>query len=295
MKTLFLAGDAVRLPSGSLALVRARTQGAIANTPPCPRRHRAATPGLTDEQDQFGQFLRGFPARPGDRHADAAHRHVGRRRPLHRALSARGSRCSPRTPSPMRSAIPRAPVDDLLVFHIVFGKTVPDISLNAVANLGYADCRFLAPVYPGDTLSSTSEVIGLKENSNGQTGVVYVRSRGFNQRGDCVLEYVRWVMVRKRDPNSPVAGGGHAAAAASAVAPASSATPCRRSTRANMISRWPARPIAGAITARRAHRPCRRHDGRGGRAPARHAPLPEHREGPLQPILPRARAVSAAA
>src|SRR5205085_9478004 len=42
-----------------------------------------------------------------------------------------------------------APVDDLLVFHIVFGKTVPDISLNAVANLGYADCRFLQPVYPG--------------------------------------------------------------------------------------------------------------------------------------------------
>lgn len=35
----------------------------------------------------------------------------------------------------------RAPIDDLLVFHIVFGKTVPDISLNAIANLGYADCR----------------------------------------------------------------------------------------------------------------------------------------------------------
>ncbi len=98
-----------------------------------------------------------------------------------------------------------APVDDLLVFHVVFGKTVPDISLNAVANLGYAACRFLAPVYPGDTLSSASEVIGLKENSNRQTGVVYVRSRGFNQHGDCVLDYVRWVMVRKRDPNAPVA------------------------------------------------------------------------------------------
>ena len=37
----------------------------------------------------------------------------------------------------------RSPLDDLLVFHIVFGKTVPDVSLNAVANLGYADCRFL--------------------------------------------------------------------------------------------------------------------------------------------------------
>src|SRR5437764_10246497 len=94
---------------------------------------------------------------------------------------------------------PQAPIDDLLVFHIVFGKTVPDISLNAVANLGYAECRFLAPVYAGDTLIAVSEVIGLKENSNRKTGIVYVRSTGFNQRGEEVLSYVRWVMVRKRD------------------------------------------------------------------------------------------------
>jgi len=96
-----------------------------------------------------------------------------------------------------------APVDDLLVFHIVFGKTVPDISLNAVANLGYAECRFLQPVFPGTSLNSVSEVIGLKQNSNGKTGVVYVRSRGFREDGTCVLEFVRWVMVRKRDPASP--------------------------------------------------------------------------------------------
>ena len=96
-----------------------------------------------------------------------------------------------------------APVDDLLAFHIVFGKTVPDISLNAVANLGYADCKFHRPVFPGDTLSADSKVIGLKENSNGETGVVYVRSTGRNQRGDIVIDYVRWVMVRKRDKASP--------------------------------------------------------------------------------------------
>jgi 2-methylfumaryl-CoA hydratase len=94
---------------------------------------------------------------------------------------------------------PEAPVDDLLTFHIVFGKTVPEISLNAIANLGYAECRFLKSVYPGDTLSTVSEVIGLKENSNGKTGTVYVRSVGTNQRGEGVLSYVRWVMVRKRD------------------------------------------------------------------------------------------------
>ncbi len=98
---------------------------------------------------------------------------------------------------------PRAPLDDMLTFHIVFGKTTPDISLNAIANLGYASCRFLKPVYTGDTLSSVSEVIGLKENSNKETGTVYVRSTGRNQAGDVVLEYCRWVMVRKREKNSP--------------------------------------------------------------------------------------------
>jgi 2-methylfumaryl-CoA hydratase len=96
-----------------------------------------------------------------------------------------------------------APVDDLLVFHTVFGKTVPDISLNAVANLGYAEGRFVKAVHPGDTLTATSEVIGVRENSNRTSGVVYVRTTGRNQHGESVLEYARWVMVRKRDPQSP--------------------------------------------------------------------------------------------
>lgn len=101
--------------------------------------------------------------------------------------------------------LPRAPVDDLLAFHIVFGKTVPDVSLNAVANLGYANGRFGAPVYPGDTISTTSTVTGLRENSNRKTGVVWVNSVGTNQRGEMVLDYTRWVMVNKRaeDAQSP--------------------------------------------------------------------------------------------
>ncbi len=99
--------------------------------------------------------------------------------------------------------LPGAPLDDLAAFHVVFGKTVPDVSLNAVANLGYAEGRWLAPVYPGDTLRAASEVIGLKQNSSGKTGVVYVRTRGMNQHGTTVLEYCRWVMVRKRDAASP--------------------------------------------------------------------------------------------
>ena len=99
--------------------------------------------------------------------------------------------------------LPFSPLDDMIAFHVVFGKTVPDISLNAVANLGYAQGRWLLPVWPGDTLRSQSEVIGVKENSSGKTGVVYVRTTGLNQHDEAVLEYVRWVMVRKRDPNAP--------------------------------------------------------------------------------------------
>jgi 2-methylfumaryl-CoA hydratase len=98
---------------------------------------------------------------------------------------------------------PQAPIDDFLLFHMVFGKSVADISLNAVANLGYAAGRFLRPAYPGDTVSSVSEIIGLKENSSGETGTVYVRTTGFNQLGETLLEYCRWVMVRKRDKAAP--------------------------------------------------------------------------------------------
>jgi 2-methylfumaryl-CoA hydratase len=97
----------------------------------------------------------------------------------------------------------RPPLPDLLVFHTVFGKTVGQISLNAVANLGYADGRFLAPVYPGDTLHAESTVLGVKEVSSGKAGIVWVRTRGLNQRDEEVLRYGRWVMVEKRDPAKP--------------------------------------------------------------------------------------------
>lgn len=94
--------------------------------------------------------------------------------------------------------LPASPMDDLIAFHTVFGKTVPDISLNAVANLGYAEGRWLQPVWPGDTLRAVSEVIGLKETSTGATGVVWVRTTGLNQAEEPVLTYVRWVLVKKR-------------------------------------------------------------------------------------------------
>lgn len=98
---------------------------------------------------------------------------------------------------------PARPLDEMLAFHLAFGKTVADISLNAVANLGYADVRFLAPVYVGDSLAAESTVIGLKENSSGDSGVIWVRSTAVNQNDQEVLTWIRWVMVKKRDRTRP--------------------------------------------------------------------------------------------
>lgn len=121
------------------------------------------------------------------------------------------------------------PLEDLLVFNTAFGKTVPDISLNAVANLGYAEVRFVSHVYPGDTLAVESEVIGLKENSNRKSGVVYVRSTARNQHGGEVLSWVRWVMVHKRD---------HGATCGEAVVPATQAVvPAERLRRRDYTAR----------------------------------------------------------
>ena len=150
-------------------------------------------PGNYFEDFRFGQIL--LHATPRTLTAGDAALYVG----LY------GSRFAVSSSDEFARAIgyPKAPLDDMLVFHMVFGKTVPDISLNAIANLGYADGRFVRAVYPGDTLTSVSEVIGLKENSNRETGTVYVRSTGRNQHGEVVLEYTRWVMVRKRDKAAP--------------------------------------------------------------------------------------------
>jgi 2-methylfumaryl-CoA hydratase len=149
-----------------------------------------------------GRFFEDF--RPGETIVHSTPRTVGEgERALYIALTGSRFALASSDEFARRLKLPRAPLDDILVFNLVFGRSVPDISLNAIANLGYADGRFGAAVYPGDTLSARSEVIGLKENSNRETGVVYVRTTGVNQRGETVLSYARWVMVRKRDRNSP--------------------------------------------------------------------------------------------
>ncbi len=124
-------------------------------------------------------------------------------RALYQALYPTRFALASSAPFAAASGLAAAPVSELIAFHIAFGKTVPDVSLNAVANLGYAECRFHRPVVPGDTLRTSSEVIGLKQNSSGSTGVVWVRSTATDHDGDTVLEWARWVMVRKHDLDAP--------------------------------------------------------------------------------------------
>jgi 2-methylfumaryl-CoA hydratase len=152
-----------------------------------------ATPGNFFEDFHLGRtFVHATPRTVGE--GDIA---------LYLALT--GSRHVIGCAAPVAHALgfPARPLDEMLVFHLAFGKTVADISLNAVANLGYADVRFLAPVYVGDSLAAESTVIGLKQNSSGDSGVVWVRSIAVNQNDEEVLTWIRWVMVKKRDKSSP--------------------------------------------------------------------------------------------
>jgi itaconyl-CoA hydratase len=86
-----------------------------------------------------------------------------------------------------------------LTLAVVTGISVADISQNAVANLGWDKVRLPRPVFIGDTLYAESEVLETRASASrpGQ-GIVRVRTRGFNQRGETVIEYERTVLVYTR-------------------------------------------------------------------------------------------------
>ncbi len=151
-----------------------------------------STRGRFFEDFSKGQVLRHpFPRTIGEGDAALYAALYGDRRPLHGAKTFAEA---------VGVGHARSPIHELLTFHMVFGKTVGDVSLNAVANLGYADGRWLAPVFPEDTVAAESTVLGKKEISSGKAGIVWVRTRGVNQRGEEILRYTRWVMVEKRTP-----------------------------------------------------------------------------------------------
>jgi 2-methylfumaryl-CoA hydratase len=92
-----------------------------------------------------------------------------------------------------------------LVMAVVFSQSVEDISENARANLEYVDMRFGAPVYTGDTIESTSVVLGVTPSSRDPSlGVVHVQTTGRNQHDEVVLTYERKVQVWKLDRDAAV-------------------------------------------------------------------------------------------
>ena len=104
------------------------------------------------------------------------------------------------TPYAERTRFGRPLVDSTFTLALVTGMTVPDTSENAAANLGWDDVKLPSPVYAGDTIWAESEILEKRESrSNTSVGIVTMRSRGVNQRGEVVIEFRRTFMLYKRD------------------------------------------------------------------------------------------------
>ena len=87
-----------------------------------------------------------------------------------------------------------------LVFSLVVGLTVPDISGKAIANLDYESINHLAPTFIGDTLYAKTEVLDKRESkSKTDRGIVYVETVGYNQDGVPVIKFRRHVLVKKEN------------------------------------------------------------------------------------------------
>lgn len=99
-----------------------------------------------------------------------------------------------------RSEFGKLLVNSGFTLALVLGMTVSDVSQNAVANLGWEEIKLTHPVFVGDTLYVESLVLDVRESkSRPHAGIVRVRSRGLNQDGEVCVEFVRSVMVYKRD------------------------------------------------------------------------------------------------
>jgi 2-methylfumaryl-CoA hydratase len=100
-------------------------------------------------------------------------------------------------------------VPPLLVLNLVLSMGVQNDSEKAIAHLGYYDVRFLAPVYPGDTIRSMTRVIAKKDRGAGKPGIVTVRTIGVSQKSEVVLRYDRKIMIPTREaPAGAAAGAG---------------------------------------------------------------------------------------
>ena len=91
-------------------------------------------------------------------------------------------------------------VNSTFTLALVVGMSVPDVSENAMANLGWEEVKLPNPVFVGDTIYCETEVLSKRESkSYPEAGIVRVRSRGINQDGKVVIDFKRSVMVYKKD------------------------------------------------------------------------------------------------
>lgn len=98
-----------------------------------------------------------------------------------------------------RTRFERPLVNSCLTLALVTGLSVPDTSENSTANLEWTDIKLPRPVFVGDTLWAESEVLSLRESaSNDRVGIVRLRTRGVNQGGEVVIEFLRAFMLYKR-------------------------------------------------------------------------------------------------
>jgi acyl dehydratase len=87
-----------------------------------------------------------------------------------------------------------------LVFSLVVGISVPDISGKAIANLEYESVRHLSPVFINDTIYARSKVLDLlPSKSKPDRGILYVETVGFNQKNQDVIQFRRKVLIKREN------------------------------------------------------------------------------------------------
>jgi itaconyl-CoA hydratase len=90
-------------------------------------------------------------------------------------------------------------VNSCFTLALVTGQSVTDLTVNAVANLGWDEVKLPHPVFEGDTIRSKSEVLEVRESkSRPNAGIVRVKTTGMNQQGVAVIEFTRTFLIWKR-------------------------------------------------------------------------------------------------
>ena len=91
-------------------------------------------------------------------------------------------------------------VNSLFTLGLMIGISVGDTTLGTtIGNLGMTEVRFGKPVFHGDTLRVTTEVVSKRESkSRPDAGLLEFRHKAINQRGEVVAECLRQAFMRKR-------------------------------------------------------------------------------------------------